>query len=137
MTPVRDRSLHVVLWIAQWLLAGLITFTGIVKLASPIDVLARQMPWVTDVPLMLVHVIGACEIAGAAGLVLPGLTGIQPGLTPLAAVGVMVLMTLASLFHFARGEFSFMLLPMTLAVAAAFIAWGRGTRVSRSTGLGA
>jgi putative oxidoreductase len=93
-------------------------------------VLARQMPWVVDVPPMLVHFIGACEIAGAAGLVLPGLTGVQPGLTPVAAVGLMVLMTLASLFHFGRGEFPYMVLTMTVAVIAAFVGWGRATHSS-------
>jgi putative oxidoreductase len=130
MTPVRDRLLHTVLWFGQVVLAAVFAFTGYAKLTRPIAALSAQMPWVIDVPPMLVRFVGACELAGAVGLVLPALTGIQPGLTPLAAVGLTTLMSLASIFHFGRGEFDNLLGTVPLALACAYVAWGRLTHAS-------
>jgi len=130
MTPVRDRSLHVVLWFGQLLLAALFAMSGFAKLTKPIAALMIQMPWVADVPPTFVHFVGACELAGAAGLVLPALTGVQPGLTALAAAGLTSLMGLASMFHFGRGEFGDMLATLAVAIASAFIGWGRMTHTS-------
>jgi len=64
------------------------------------------------------------------------ITGIQPGLTPLAAVGLTTLMSLASIFHFGRGEFGYLVVTAPLALACAFIAWGRLTRDSIRERLG-
>ena len=127
---VRDRSLHVVLWFGQILLAAIFGFVGYAKLTRPIAALAAQMPWVIDVPPALVQFVGACEIAGAVGLILPALTGIQPGLTPLAAAGLTTVMTLASIFHFGRGEFGNLVVTVPLALMCAFIALGRLTHTS-------
>src|SRR4051794_29364119 len=107
MTPVRDRPLHLVLWFGQLVLATVFGMSGLAKLTETIGALSVRMPWVTDVSPTLVHFIGACEIVGATGLVLPSLTGVQPGLTPLAAVGLMTVMGLAAIFHLGRGEFGF------------------------------
>jgi putative oxidoreductase len=125
MTRVRDRSLNVVLWIWQLVLAAIFGMSGFAKVTSTIAALSGRMPWVVDVPPMLVHFTGACEIAGAVGLILPALTGIQPGLTALAAAGLTTQMALASLFHFGRGEFDSMLVTVPLALASALVAWGR------------
>jgi hypothetical protein len=130
MTPVRDRSLHAVLWFGQLVLAAVFGFSGYEKLTRPIAALAVHMPWVIDLPPTLVQFIGGCEVAGAIGLVLPALTGIQPGLTPLAAVGLSTLTTVASIFHVGRGEFGNLVVTVPLALASAFIAWGRLTRAS-------
>src|SRR5262249_25329989 len=81
----RDRSLHVVLWLGQLVLAAVFAFSGYEKLTRPIAALAAHMPWAIDVPPMLLAFIGGREGAGAIGLVLPALTPGQPRLTPLAA----------------------------------------------------
>ena len=119
------RALSIALWMAQVLLAGMFLMTGAMKLSQPISALAAQLPWVTSVPAALVRLIGTAELAGALGLLLPSLTRIQPRLTVLAALGLIVVMLLASAFHLSRGEGA--MLPMNLALAAfaAFIAWGR------------
>jgi hypothetical protein len=54
------------------------------------------------------------------------MTAIKPNLTPFAAIGLMLVMILAAIFHIARGEYSFFV-PMNLVLGgvAAFIAYGR------------
>ncbi len=122
------RALHIALWVAQVLLAGMFLMTGFMKLTQPVDALAGQMPWVTAVPVALVRFIGAAELAGAVGLLLPSLTRIQPRLTALAALGLLVVMALANALHISRGEGATVPMNFVLAAIAALIAWGRGKR---------
>lgn len=119
------RALSIALWIAQVLLAGMFLMTGAMKLSQPISALGAQMPWVLDVPATLVRFIGAAELAGALGLLLPSLTRIQPRLTALAALGLVLVMVLASAFHLSRGEGAMVPMNLVLAALAAFVAWGR------------
>jgi len=58
----------------------------------------------TSLPRGLVTFIGGSELLGGLGLLLPALTGILPWLTPLAAVGLAIIMILASIFHATRGK---------------------------------
>jgi hypothetical protein len=48
--------------------------------------------------------IGISELAGSVGLVLPQVTGTALWLTPLAAMGLAVIMILATGYHRRRGE---------------------------------
>ena len=120
------RALHIALWVAQVLLAGMFLMTGFMKLTQPVDALAGQMPWVLTVPVALVRFIGAAELAGALGLLLPSLTRIQPRLTALAALGLALITLFASAFHLSRGEGAMVPMTLVLAALAAFVAWGRG-----------
>ena len=119
------RALNIALWVAQVLLAGMFLMAGVMKLTQPLDALGAQMPWVASVPAALVRFIGAAELVGALGLLLPSLTRIQPRLTVLAALGLVVVMVLASAFHLSRGEGAMVPMNLVLAAVAAFIAWGR------------
>lgn len=121
-----SRTLHIALWVAQVLLAAMFLMSGGMKLSQPISALGAQMPWVTSVPAALVRFIGAAEIAGALGLLLPSLTRIQPRLTAVAALGLVAVMLLASAFHLSRGEGAMVPMNLVLAALAAFVAWGRG-----------
>lgn len=76
-------------------------------------------------PGAAIRLIGIAELAGAAGLVLPAVTGIAPVLTPLAATGLALTMTLAAIFHARRHEYAAIPLTVVLFVAAAFTAWAR------------
>ncbi|HEX8390859.1 MAG TPA: DoxX family protein [Longimicrobium sp.] len=124
--PQSRRGLRVTLWIVQILLAAAFSMSGLMKLSQPIDALAAQMGWVTSVPAALVRFIGAAELAGAIGLILPAATRIQPRLTVLAALGLVVVMVLASGTHASRGEFGMLPVNLVLGALAAFVAWGRG-----------
>jgi uncharacterized membrane protein len=83
------------------------------------------MKWVGDVSHGLVTFIGVSELLGGIGLILPALSHILPWLTPLAAVGLAVVMVLASGFHATRREYSHIATNVVLFVLAAFVAYGR------------
>src|SRR5665213_2306045 len=70
------------LWIAQGVLAAMFLLAG----ASKMIMSAAQMasPGPVQVPVPFVRFIGVCEILGAIGMIVPWLTGIRRGLTPLA-----------------------------------------------------
>jgi drug/metabolite transporter (DMT)-like permease len=104
--------------------ALLLIGTGVFKLITPIATLAAMWPWAGEHPGLL-RFAGVVDLLGGLGLVLPGLTGIQPGLMRLAALGCALLMVCAIAFHIARGEaantpFNFVLLVLVL-----FVWWGR------------
>ncbi len=113
------------LWVAQIALAVLYGFTGFMKSTQPIADLAAMMVWPGDVPAAFVRFVGAAELAGALGLILPSAARIAPWLTPLAAAGLLVLQLLAMLFHISRGEFYVLPMNVVLAGLAAFVLWGR------------
>jgi uncharacterized membrane protein YphA (DoxX/SURF4 family) len=123
--PQSRRALHATLWVVQILLAVAFAMSGLMKLTQPMSDLATQMGWVASVPAALVRFIGAAELAGALGLVLPALTRIQPRLTVLAALGLVVVMLLASAVHASRGELGMLPVNLVLGALAAFVAWGR------------
>ncbi len=125
---VRSRGLGVALWIAQILLALVFGFAGSMKLFTPIDELAKNAPWIKDSAL-LIRFIGTSEVAGALGMLLPSLSRIKPGLTSLAALGLSVVMLLATGFHLLRGEARFTPLTLALGALAVFVAWGRFRKV--------
>jgi uncharacterized membrane protein YphA (DoxX/SURF4 family) len=127
-TAQPSKSLHVILWIVQILLAAMFLMAGFMKLSQPLDQLATSLPWVTQVPAALVRFIGAAEVAGGLGLILPSLLHIQPRLTVLAAAGLVVVMALAAAFHLSRGEGGVVVPNLIIALLAAFVAWGRSKK---------
>lgn len=127
ISPIKNSSkaLHITLWIAQVLLAGMFIMAGFSKVAQPIEQLTQMMPWAGQVPAGLVRFIGMSELLGGLGLVLPALLRIKPILTVWAALGLVTVMIFAAIFHASRGEYSAIGMNIILALVAAFIAWGR------------
>ena len=121
-------GMRIALWIVQVLLALAFGFAGVMKSTAPIAELAEKMVWPGALPEPLVRFIGASELLAAIGLILPSATRIKPGLTPLAAAGLVVVMTLAVLFHISRGELHALPINGVLGGLAAFVAWGRWKR---------
>lgn len=119
--------MNIALWIVQVLLALMFGFAGAMKVLTPIEELAKNMPWVAD-QVGLVRFIGTAELLGALGLVLPAATRIKPGLTPLAAAGIALIMVLAAGFHASRGEWSAIGTNAVLLALALFVVWGRTKR---------
>ncbi len=120
-----SKALHITLWIAQVLLAGMFIMSGFMKISQPIDQLSQMLPWASQVPVGLVRFIGISELLGGLGLILPALLRIKPQLTALAAVGLATVMLFALLFHISKGEFSAIGMNLGIALIALFIAWGR------------
>ena len=114
-----------ILWIVQALLTLLFLFTGGIKLVLPLEVLTGQSP----LPGWFVRFIGVAEVLGAIGLILPGLLRIQPGLTPLAACGLVVIMAGATVLALvgvvSGGGLAPVLIPLVVGLLSAFVAYGR------------
>ena len=110
-----------VLWIVQVLLALLFLFAGGMKLVLPIEELTAQTP----LPGLFLQFIGVAEVLGALGLVLPGLLRIRPGLTPLAAAGLVTIMTGATVITPMVMDAALALIPLVVGLLAAFVAYGR------------
>ncbi|MDA2986631.1 MAG: DoxX family protein [Candidatus Nanopelagicales bacterium] len=117
--------MSIVLWILQFVLAIAFVLTGLVKVLQPYEVLADRMAWVQDYSPGLVRGIGALEILGGIGLVLPALLGVLPILTPLAAAGLAVIMALAVLHHLRSHERGQVLFTAALLILLIIVAWGR------------
>jgi uncharacterized membrane protein YphA (DoxX/SURF4 family) len=117
--------MSIVLWILQFVLAITFVLTGLVKVLQPYEVLADRMAWVQDYSPGLVRGIGALEILGGIGLVLPALLGVLPILTPLAAAGLAVIMALAVLHHLRSHERGQVLFTAALLILLVIVAWGR------------
>ena len=115
----------IALWVAQVLLAVAFLGAGAMKLSQPKEKLVKNMAWVEDFSQPTVNIIGALEVMGAIGIVLPALTGILPWLTPLAALGLVLTMIGAALTHLRRSEYSVITVPAVLLILAAFVAYGR------------
>ena len=120
-----SKALHIALWVAQVLLALAFLSAGVMKLFTPIDELVQKMPWAADMPVALVRFIGASELAGGLGMILPAATRIRPVLTPIAAIGLITVMVLAMGFHLTRAEPQALPVNLALGGLAAFVAWGR------------
>lgn len=117
--------MNVVLWLLRGLLAAAFAIARVLKSTQPKERLAPQLPWVEDFSPTTVRFIGSVEFLGALGLILPGVTGIAPVLTPLAATGIVVIMVLAIVVHTRRKEPSGIATNVILLIPAAVIAWGR------------
>ncbi len=91
----------------------------------PINQVAAMMPWMGRVSPGLVRALGIIDVLGALGLILPALLHIRPLLTPWAAVGVIVLMLCAIVFHVSRGEGSDIGINIFSVLLAVYVAWGR------------
>jgi hypothetical protein len=76
-------------------------------------------------PGLLVRFIGVAEVLGAIGLILPGLLRIRPGLTPLAAAGLVIIMIGATVVTLAGGAVGAALISLVVGLLAAFVAYGR------------
>ena len=113
--------MEIVVWVLQILLAVVFLASGVMKLVRPRPALVTSgMGWAEDYSDNGVKGIGALELLGAIGLVLPAVTGIAPILTPLAAVGLALVMAAAAVVHVRRKETP--VPPVVLGVLALVVA---------------
>lgn len=117
--------MDVVLWVIAGLLAVAFLGAGAMKLATPRAKLLEnpQMQWASDFSEPMVKAIGAAEVLGAIGLVLPPLLGISPGLAPIAALCLAAVMGGAVATHVRRKEP--FVVPLVLGVLSLLVGIGR------------
>ncbi len=119
------------LWIVQVLLAVIFLVTGGMKLVLPIEEMMKQMP--LPLPGWFVRFTGVVEVLGAIAVILPCLLRIRPGLTPLAAAGLVIVMIGATVYTLAAGDIASAVIPLVVGLLAAFVAYGRWRLAPLST----
>src|SRR5262245_28021276 len=126
---------NAVLWIAQGLLAIMFLFAGGSKLVMSAAQMTEQANAVGGLqpPIAFVRFIGVCELLGAIGVIVPWLTGIRPGLTPLAAGGLVVIMIGATAVNLTTTVPALAIFTALLGLLAVFVAYGRGQDERRTT----
>ncbi|HVZ22495.1 MAG TPA: DoxX family protein [Vicinamibacterales bacterium] len=111
------------LWIVQGLLAAAFLLAGGSKLVMSAAQMASPGP--AQLPVGFIRFIGVCEVLGAVGMILPGATGIRPGLTPLGAAGLVIIMLGATVVNILNGMAAFAMPTLVLGLMAAYVAYGR------------
>jgi uncharacterized membrane protein YphA (DoxX/SURF4 family) len=116
----------VALWIVAGVLAVAFLGAGLMKLAQPREKLVESgMGWAGEFSPGAVKAIGALEVLGALGLILPAVLDIAPVLVPLAATGLALTMVGAIVVHTRRKETPMVAVNVVLLALAVFVAWGR------------
>jgi hypothetical protein len=94
--------------IAVWIVSGLLALANLLagglKLVRPREALIAIQPWAGDFSARQIKGIGALEVLGAIGLILPPLLGVLPVLAGFAAVGIAALQVGALVTHVRRKE---------------------------------
>jgi len=112
---------NVLLWIVQGLLAVIFLFAGGMKLVLPLDALTGPIP----LPGLFMRFLGVVEVLGAVGLIVPGLLRIRPGLTPLAAAGLVIIMIGATVITVLGGDVAPAVVPMIVGLLSLAVVYGR------------
>jgi hypothetical protein len=109
------------LWVVQGLLALVFLFAGGTKLYMPIEEMTKDLP----LPGLFIRFLGVAEVLGGLGLILPGLLRIRPGLAPLAAAGLAMIMVGATTISYLMMGVTMALIPLVVGLLAVFVAYGR------------
>ena len=118
--------MNIVLWIIQILLALLFLFAGGTKLVVSAETMEKMAsPNTIALPILFVRFIGVVEVLGALGLVLPGLLKNRRWLTPLAAIGLLIIMIGAGVLTTLGPGASQAFVPVVAGVLCAAVAYGR------------
>jgi hypothetical protein len=116
--------MNIALWIVQGLMAALFIFAGGFRFTMPID----ELEALSGLPGAFILFISACEVLGGLGLILPGITRIKTGLTPLAAAGLTIIMIGAVVLTAAGvggADAILATIPGVVGLLTAFVAYGR------------
>ncbi len=114
--------MNILLWILQTLLGLLFIFSGVMKFIMSYADMIKDSP--VAFPHWFYLFIGVCEILGGLGLILPWALKIKPGLTPLAA-GLLIIIMVGAVVTGAMMGISMAILPFVVGLLLAFIVYGR------------
>jgi len=119
------KILNVICWIVQGLLAIILVWAGYTKLFTAKDTLAEMWPWTAEHP-SLVIVAGISDVLLGIGILLPSLLKIKPRWVIYSAIGIVLLMVSAAVFHISRGEISDIGINIFVLLLAGFVIWVKG-----------
>ncbi|MFF6778706.1 DoxX family protein [Streptomyces sp. NPDC012637] len=120
--------MNIALWIVTGLLATAFAAGGALKLIMTKEKIASHgaaSAWVEDFTAASIKGIGALEVLGALGLILPAVLDVAPGLVPVAATGLALVMVGAAVVRLRRREFTLVVVDLAYLVLLLFVAWGR------------
>ena len=122
VSGTRSRVLNIVLWTLQVVLAVVYAAHGWMMVSPPAELLALMNEQLGEAFRLF---IGGAELLAAAGLILPGIARILPSLTALAAAGLMIVMSSATVLHVVRGESESAVATAVLFVLVTIVAYMR------------
>lgn len=125
----RSKASGILIWALQAITALVFLSGGLYTLALPIGTLAAQMSYANHFPEWMVRFISISEILGALGLLLPSILRIRPVLTPLAAVGLTLVMVFATIYHITHNEANQAPMTIILGTLTGIIAWARSKKI--------
>lgn len=114
--------MNIVLWILQVVLAAAFLAHGLMFLFPPPDIAVLMNE---SLPRWFQVSLGVAEVAAAVGLTLPGLTRILPAAVTWAALGIVVTMISATIWHVVRAEWSSAVITFVLLLMAGYVAYMR------------
>jgi uncharacterized membrane protein YphA (DoxX/SURF4 family) len=118
--------MNIILWIIQILLALLFLFSGATKFAFSLEDMRKMSPpGAIELSMTFLKFIGVCEILGGLAMILPGVTKIKRVLTPLAAVGLLIIMIGAVVLSIMGPGFKYGVVPLVTGNLCAHVAYGR------------
>ena len=118
--------MNAILWVVQVILSVLFLFAGGTKLILSTEQMEKMSPPnAIHLPGSLLKLIGVLEVLGAFGLILPGLTKIKRNLTPLAAVGLLIIMIGAVVITVMGLGVRDTIVPLITGLLCALVAYGR------------
>ena len=116
------KKTNVALWVLQVLLALFFALgSGLPKFLLPAD----QLPMPIPLSQTFTWLVGACEVLGALGLVLPGLLRIRPSITPVAAACLVALTICATIYQLMGGQPGNAVFALVMGALCAVVAYGR------------
>lgn len=118
------RWRNTTLWVLQWFFGVYFVVVGVMHFIVP-EGLPSQMEWMYDLSDTVHIIVGIAEILGGLGLILPSVIGIRPELTVYAALGLVLIMVLAIVWHLTRGESASVVSDTIIAALLCFVAYGR------------
>jgi uncharacterized membrane protein YphA (DoxX/SURF4 family) len=122
--------MNLTLWIFQVVLAVVFAVSGLAKSTMSRErLLATGQTGIALFPMPVVRLTAVCELFAVAGLVLPWMTGIAPVFTPLAALGLCVVMVGAASSHARLRE------PRAVAANVALFGLALTVAIGRFAGL--
>ena len=118
--------MNILLWIVQIILALEFLLAGGTKLVMSTEAMERMSPPnAIHLPGPFIKFLGVVEVLGALGLILPGLTRIRRGLTPLSALGLLIVMIGAVVLTVMGPGVRDAIVPLITGLLCALVAYGR------------